>query len=503
MNIIASCQGKNYTIFRTLSVLLQDKQQIDIVGAFVSDSMSFDSQHKDTDNIVLLKEWEVFSKAKNTDLNWNLIKEYEDKITGGYLWDALLADRRIFFGKKCKFQQDYPSRFESDEMWKIMQVALQEIDNFFNTTKPDIVLSFGIANLGDYLFYLFAKSKNIIYLQLKSTKIANRVSFNDDAVSLSRHIQDSMARNNYEPLVTQEATEYITQVRNSGVMYEGAILQNKKINIKRTVISLLAGVRASIRKNLNTTYRNDNHLESYFLLQMYDKLINPLKYNFIQLRLRKYILGYGELESVGDFIFFPLHFEPEVSMQVYGKGYQNQIELIRSIALSIPAGMKVVIKEHPRSKGFRSLNYYKKILQIPGTVFADTSIPTNTIVKKSKLVATISGSTGLEAAIIGKPVITFGAPVYNILPDSMVLYIDDINTLSHSIKQILGNYKYDYEYLLNYISAIIDGSVPIDLYTLFLEKEDRFANNNSDDIQQQYHNLVNYLTDRMTYKQNA
>ena len=56
--------------------------------------------------------------------------------------------------------------------------------------------------------------------------------------------------------------------------------------------------------------------------------------------------SYLEAEKVmkGDFIFFPLHAEPEVSIFLYGRPFHNQIELIRTISMSMPINFKLIVK---------------------------------------------------------------------------------------------------------------------------------------------------------------
>ncbi|MDP6893688.1 MAG: hypothetical protein QF731_10970, partial [Verrucomicrobiota bacterium] len=60
-----------------------------------------------------------------------------------------------------------------------------------------------------------------------------------------------------------------------------------------------------------------------------------------------------------NYIFFPLHAEPEIALSIFSKYYQNQIELIRNIALALPMNYRLIVKEHPRNIGRRSNNYYK------------------------------------------------------------------------------------------------------------------------------------------------
>ena len=132
----------------------------------------------------------------------------------------------------------------------------------------------------------------------------------------------------------------------------------------------------------------------------YRMIINPLTVLNIKRYLSKKYISPDDLVDL-DYTFYPLHIEPEVTLLVYSRYFLNQIEVIRNIALSLPSGMKLVVKEHPAAVGKRPLSYYKKIIAIPNVEMINSSVETSTIIKNSKLVSTISGSVGLEGIILG------------------------------------------------------------------------------------------------------
>ena len=93
--------------------------------------------------------------------------------------------------------------------------------------------------------------------------------------------------------------------------------------------------------------------------------------------------------------------------------------------------MILVVKEHPRSAGVRPLSYYKKLLEIPNVVLVEPSASSHELVRKANLVTVITGNIGLEAAVLGKPVIVFGETDYLALPDIMVKKCHDLYELSN------------------------------------------------------------------------
>ena len=488
MKIVASTMGKSLEIFVNLLDLFQESTPVDSVGLYVADSQFFKAYSKKhpflkDERIKVLKEWEITGSGKIARPDWKRIERYEQEIGDPTLWNVLMADRRIFFGRYCKYKQDYASRFNYEQMVSILDEALCRIDEFITLINPDLIIGFGTATFGDYLFYLFASARKIPYLQLKSTKIGNYVALNDSAVGLSSHIEKAyFDREKLTEEICGQARQYLDSVDQKGVRYEGAILSGPSLMRRRLMkapVNIFKGFCGELIMSLDREIRQDNHLPGSFIPSLHYNLFQPLKAISVENRLKrkgKY-LPRKSLPEVGDFVFYPLHFEPEVSLQVFGRAYQNQIELVRNIAESVPVGTKVVVKEHPRSLGFRPYAYYRKLLEIPNVYLVDLFIPAIEIVHHAKLVAVVSGTIGFEAAICKKPVISFGQVVYNVLPDTMVKHVADLNNLGCEIQDLLNHYTYDFEALKNYVGAIITGSVPVDLYTVLFSKSGRFSEN--------------------------
>lgn len=108
------------------------------------------------------------------------------------------------------------------------------------------------------------------------------------------------------------------------------------------------------------------------------------------------------------FVFFPLHFEPEATTLVHGSYFENQKEVVRNLARSVPAGWDLVVKEHFFMRGARELAFYRELREIPNVRLMPFSVPTNRLILDARVVAVIASTTGLEASFIGKPVVMFG-----------------------------------------------------------------------------------------------
>lgn len=117
------------------------------------------------------------------------------------------------------------------------------------------------------------------------------------------------------------------------------------------------------------------------------------------------------------FVFFPLHTEPETALQRASPEYFFQLAAIASIARDLPADHLLVVKETYENRGRRPGNFYDQILEFKNVILLDMLELGLEVVKQARAVATISGTAGMEAAVLGIPVITFGRHnIYNFLP---------------------------------------------------------------------------------------
>lgn len=122
------------------------------------------------------------------------------------------------------------------------------------------------------------------------------------------------------------------------------------------------------------------------------------------------------------FVFFPLHAEPESSLQQASPEYFCQLAAIGSIARDLPAGYLLAVKETYQASGRRPDNFYDQIREFKNVVMLNMLELGLDVVRKAEAVVTITGTAGFEAAVMGKPVITFGRHnIYNFLPHVMVV----------------------------------------------------------------------------------
>jgi hypothetical protein len=107
------------------------------------------------------------------------------------------------------------------------------------------------------------------------------------------------------------------------------------------------------------------------------------------------------------FIFFPLHIEPESSLFAQSQMADHQLAHIDMLAKTLPAGWFLVIKEHFAATAPRPPGFWRAIKRYPNVIVAAVLENGEAIALRSQAVATINGTLGVQAAMVGHPTITF------------------------------------------------------------------------------------------------
>ena len=111
-------------------------------------------------------------------------------------------------------------------------------------------------------------------------------------------------------------------------------------------------------------------------------------------------------------IFAPLQYHPECNTDYWPTrelaDYENDVvEVLASIH-----GATILAKEHPLMVGSRPPTFYRSLKRIPGLALVPHTVSARELIRSADLVISWPGSTGIEAAAMGKSVIGVGRPYY-------------------------------------------------------------------------------------------
>ena len=491
MNCLYLTQSASLPMFHQLDGQLRQHVSTGRRGFYVCDRRQFDAYLQCCPNLVegdtrFVREWEVVRQGLHRTPDRERIAAYETRLGDPSLWSALLADRRLYQGRLAFLRQDYPSPYTHKQLLGILEENLDQFQRLFDEVKPDVVFSFICVTLGDYLGYLFAREQGIPFLSLRSTRVENYVTWATDVFEPSTIIRAAyQSMTTPPPEALRQAKAFLTAAQGQHLKYEGVLPASdcppKTRLLRRSILRSGADLmrhsaQQLVRFDFDPSYYH-NPIRVAFIQQVSNRLRAWRMNHF----LRNYWVDISDT-NLAPFAFFPLHTEPEVSLLVQGRGLLNQIEVIRSLASSLPVGWQLLVKEHPASVGKRPLSYYRKLLAIPNVRLVRTSCKSNELIARASLVVTISGTIGFEAILQGKPVAVLGNTPFEFLPAGMIRRLTAPHRYAIEIGELLAQYSFDPAAVERYVAATISCSVRANLYSALLAREVGFVGQaNNDD----------------------
>jgi capsule polysaccharide modification protein KpsS len=127
------------------------------------------------------------------------------------------------------------------------------------------------------------------------------------------------------------------------------------------------------------------------------------------------------------FYLYPLHKQPEASVDVIGKYYDDQLLNIRNISSQLEDDQYLLVKEHSNAIGDRGYKFYKQLNRYPRVLLVDEKVNTKALMELSLGVFTVSGTAALEASLKGISSYCFSAVYFRHLKSCNVVTLNDFN----------------------------------------------------------------------------
>ncbi len=157
-------------------------------------------------------------------------------------------------------------------------------------------------------------------------------------------------------------------------------------------------------------YKIGNNLLPHQILYHWRKYLDFKRLNACRLA------GAEDLRDA-NYVYCPLHLEPESALSVLSPEFNEQMTVVELIAKNLPAGVKLAVKEHLWAIGRRPPGFYRLLEDIPNVVMVSPTVDSLELSRGSLCVAIITTTAGFEAAAMGIPVITVGLHnCYDFLP---------------------------------------------------------------------------------------
>ena len=372
----------------------------------------------------------IFPTLKRFIPNLNFIKTAEEKYSFN-CWDVwqITAPR-----KKARMMMT-PS-----EVLREMEYVIRETENMIEKFKPDYVLYQGPASFVYVILCNIISKKGIKLVEIANARIPGRF-------ALSNNLENKW------PLLIKEYDE----------------LKKRKLTLNET-----NKAEEFINIFKEKQYKPDDCFsfdESFKVkVQKYKVFLNILRYrkkipNVKFLYWHPLKVKFGKFDPIFDrpvkgekYVYYPLHLDPETSTSLFGKWYVNQLSLLENISKSLPCDYKLYVKEHIYAYPVRKRNYYRELKKYPNIRLLSPFENSFDLINNSSMILTITGTTGWEAILLQKPVITFGNVYYNAF--DKVIKIKEIEKLPLIIRKNLEvniSKEDTYKFIIAMLNSTLEG----------------------------------------------
>ena len=187
---------------------------------------------------------------------------------------------------------------------------------------------------------------------------------------------------------------------------EGPRQQQQRLNSEYSLPAI-------VRKLARTTFLRADHLLRDLARLRFGKRLSY--WSIVASTLNSYrVFRFIRRRSIRDLsqlggrpvLFFPLSLDPEYTIQSLSKEFSDTKAMVQHVALAMPAGSILAVKEHMQI-GNRAVAFYRDILKLPNVVMIDPAIRGIDVVKDAHAVASVNSTATLEAAYFGKRALLF------------------------------------------------------------------------------------------------
>lgn len=318
------------------------------------------------------------------------IKELEQKYN-------LNFSRAIFAERHRMAFSDYEDFvFRVFSAWKFFEM-LQEL------YKNPIFVGFVPEHIDDIVLVYFCKVNKLKYYSFMRY-------WNNEHVRIMKNEMEGvpyLMRKNINILTEEEKKDNLAFFKD---ISENAkkplnVSSHKKKSLFYNNILLFKNI-VLYAQNLFLNFKEEDFLDiirnpSFYIKRNIYRHLQPFFYK-IFIRMEK------QPDLNKDYYFFPLHYEPELSLFVWSYFVNNQLAVIENIAKSIPLHSRLYVKDHPLWNGYRSYKDYQKIKNIPNVVLVDDMFDSHKLIDNAKGIISINGTVILESIFKKRPILMLG-----------------------------------------------------------------------------------------------
>jgi hypothetical protein len=116
-------------------------------------------------------------------------------------------------------------------------------------------------------------------------------------------------------------------------------------------------------------------------------------------------------ELPAKFIYYPLHYSPESSINTPAPYFIDQMRSIDAIRHAMPSDYTLIVKDHPAALLVRRKGLMDRIRRSSGVRVMNSGVSGRDLVQRAAITISVTGTSTLEAFLLGRPSLTLGTMV--------------------------------------------------------------------------------------------
>jgi hypothetical protein len=339
-----------------------------------------------------------------------------------------------------------------DRLLRLIELLYRRLETLFEDDAPDFVFTESVSCLTSYVYLSLARIYDVPFWQAMSARMENLIAMSDRGLQDWQLTTERFERLQAEGLSDEDRIEVVNFV--SGFREKPSRPSHMKARqhfqafSKEDVGTLWTLVkRRSIEPENPTLYRPTQAIFSRGS-------------RVVRAELSKRLNLFERPVEGEQYVLYPIHFQPEATTLVQAPYYLDQAALIEDLAKSLPVGYRLYVKEHFSNRGRRALSFYNRIRAVPAARLLGPDEDSWKLLANASAVATITGSMGWEALLLGKPVVSFGKVFYAECP--LVHRANEYpkDEWYRVMTRALLEHEHDEEMLLMFVSAVLRTTFP-------------------------------------------
>lgn len=303
---------------------------------------------------------------------------------------------------------------------------------YFEENKTDVFSTTLVSDIAATVPLLATKKAGVKAINLFPGRITNSHTLTDGGYNIIEWNQDNYDEAEIDSYCEQIKKNYASKQEISYPYMSKEVSSNLSVTPKiffKKMRQLGGWIQFRKRNRIESCFENPK----FFIKDYMGGIVRRLTVKHL----------FKSLEKDAKFFFFPLHYLIDAQM-LYREPFVDQYDLVEQISHCLPHGTKLYVKAHPHWCGsdveYKRVKHLSKIQNIR---FILPSTNPYYLINNAIATITINSTTGFEAVILNKPVITFGHEIY--AKEGVSIIVRDLK----EVPSIIFNVMNDPDYRIN------------------------------------------------------